>query len=92
MRQTLLGWKMVQAGEYQCDEYMHIHVIPDDNLELKNRITSPSLTGSDMSEAWKNVLGDSDSYLVITPENFIKSVKVCSDTKTILTYLEKRYW
>ena len=31
MRQTLLGWEMVQNREYQCDEFIHLHVIPEGN-------------------------------------------------------------
>jgi hypothetical protein len=37
MRQTLLGWKMIEAGEYNCDEYIHLHIIPKNNKELKLR-------------------------------------------------------
>ena len=92
MRQTLLGWKMVQAGEYQCDEYMHVHVIPENNTELRDRVTSPGLNGRNISEAWKSVLKDPEQYIVISPEEFIKPSSVCPDTQSIITYLEKRYW
>jgi len=92
MRQTLLGWKMVQHGEYQCDEYIHVHVIPENNIELRDRVTSPRLNGSSMSEAWKSVLKEPKSYKVISPENFIKPASICPDTHSIITYLEKRYW
>ncbi len=43
MRQTLLGWKMVQHREYNCDEWIHLHVIPEGNVELRERVTSPAL-------------------------------------------------
>jgi hypothetical protein len=92
MRQTLLGWKMAQAGEYKCDEYIHVHVIPEDNVELRDRITSPRLKGDTMSDAWKFVLREPGRYKVIPPEEFIEPAFICSDTKSIKTYLEKRYW
>jgi hypothetical protein len=92
MRQTLLGWMMIQAGEYQCDEYLHIHVIPDENRELRERITSPKLSGLNMSEAWKNVLNEPDRYMVISPRNFIRPAASCQDTNTVLAYLDRRYW
>jgi len=92
MRQTLLGWKMVQAGEYQCDEYIHVHVIPENNVELRNRVTSPVLNGDSMSEAWKSVLRKPGRYKVFSPEEFLKPVAFCPDTHAIRTYLEKRYW
>lgn len=92
MRQTLLGWKMVQAGEYGCDEYIHLHIIPAENRELKERVTSPDLAGDSMSEAWKNVLLEPARYRVISPEKFLQPGKVCRDTAAIFSYLERRYW
>ena len=37
MRQTLLGWKMANLNEYGSDEYIHLHIIPNGNVELKNQ-------------------------------------------------------
>ena len=92
MRQTLLGWKMVQAREYNCDEYIHLHIIPEENKELKDTVTSPKLSGSNMSKAWKNVLRQPEKYQIISPESFIRPADVCLDTATFISYLEKRYW
>ena len=92
MRQTLLGWKMVQAGDYGCDEYIHLHVIPSANKELKLRVTSPGLHGDSMSEAWKNVLLDPARYAVISPEAFLAPARLCGEIAEIFTYLERRYW
>jgi len=46
MRQTLLGWKMAKAQEYDCDEYIHLYIVPDENAELLLRNTSPGLNGT----------------------------------------------
>jgi len=94
MRQTLLGWKMVQNRECQCDELLHLHVIPSGNVELRDRVTSPGLRskGSNMSEAWKSVLKEPNRYIVITPEDFLKPALDCEDTHSIVAYLKKRYW
>ena len=94
MRQTFLGWKMVQHGEYQCDEWIHLHVIPEGNAELRERITSPGLRlrGDSMSAAWKSVLRERFRYIPITPEEFLRPAFVCADTHSIKVYLEKRYW
>ena len=35
MRQCLLGWRMTMKREYGCDEYLHVHVIPEGNHELR---------------------------------------------------------
>lgn len=92
MRQTLLGWKMVQSCEYNCDEYIHLHVIPSKNKELKERVTSPDLVGETMSEAWQNVLREPERYQVISPEEFLLPVSGCLDTSAIFSYLARRYW
>ncbi len=92
MRQTLLGWKMVQRREYNCDEYIHLHVIPSKNKELKERVTSPDLVGETMSEAWQNVLRNPSQYQVLSPEEFLLPIERCLDTSSIFTYLNRRYW
>lgn len=92
MRQTLLAWQMAKHWEYGADDYMHIHVIPEKNIELRNKITSPGLKGNSMSDAWKNVLTYPGKYVVVTPEKLLGSVINLKDTKTIINYLRVRYW
>jgi hypothetical protein len=92
MRQTLLGWKMIQHEEYQCNEFIHVHIIPAKNHNLKGRVTSPKLKGESMSEAWQGVLQEPSRYQVISPEAFLAPIAVCKDTGSIISYLEKRYW
>jgi len=92
MRQTLLGWQMVTRKEYDCEDWVHLHVIPDENEELKNTVTSPDLNGSNIEEAWKSVLVEPNRYISIDPKKLMLPIKDCFDTKSLLTYLEKRYW
>ena len=54
MRQTLLGWTMTKNKEYEISDWMHVHVIPNENKELKERITSKNLKGKNLEES----LGD----------------------------------
>jgi hypothetical protein len=91
MRQTLLGWKMVEA-EDDCDEYIHLHVIPKGNDKLRNKITSPKLTGKDMSDAWKNLLKEPDRYRVISPDDFLSPLTTEKKAEEFLKYLKTRYW
>ena len=81
MRQTLLGWKMVQSGEYHCDEFIHLHVIPQGNIEMRERVTSPGLRsrGDNISDVWKSVLSEPDRYMTITPEEFLRPACGCPD-------------
>jgi hypothetical protein len=91
MRQNLLGWLMVQAGEYGCSDYLHIHVIPESNHELRNRVTSPGLSGDGMSQAWKSVLNTPECYFVITPEDFLEPIWRSDKYQSIINYLSARY-
>lgn len=92
MRQTLLGWEMSNRREYNAKDWIHLHIIPKDNIELKNTITSPGLVGSDIEEAWKSVLKNPQKYIVKSPEDFLSPIKKCFDSKSLLSYLGKRYW
>jgi hypothetical protein len=92
MRQTLLGWLMVKNKEYGCDEFLHIHVIPNENTKLREIVTSPGLEGESMCAAWRKVLRQPAAYFVLTPENFMRPIDVCEDSASISGYLSKRYW
>lgn len=91
-RQTLLAWEMSNRKEYDADDWLHIHVIPNENKELRNTITSKNLNGNTLEESWKKLLKFPEKYLVISPEDFIKPIINCNDTISIINYLEKRYW
>lgn len=92
MRQTLLAWECVKNNDHNVDDYLHVHVVPDKNEELKYRITSPMLKGKDIHKAWKSVLKDDDKFLTISPNELLSSLQNMKDTKSILYYLNERYW
>ena len=92
MRQTLLGWDMVTRKEYNAKDWVHLHIIPEDNIELKNKITSPGLSGRNIEEAWKSVLKYPDKYIMKSPDEFLLPIIKGRDTRSIILYLRKRYW
>jgi hypothetical protein len=92
MRQVLLGWKMVEAHEYNCDEYIHLHIIPSGNPELRSTITSPRLAEENMSDAWKKALVNPERYKVLSPDELFKPLEREKDVQSLLIYLKKRYW
>ncbi|MBA7577368.1 hypothetical protein ES708_19219 [subsurface metagenome] len=83
MRQTLLGWEMVKRKEYGAEDFIHLHIIPEENKDLKEKITSPGLSGADIEEAWKNTLRKPGKYILLDPKEFLKPVFVSPDTKSI---------
>ncbi len=92
MRQTLLGWTMTQNKEYGATDWLHIHVIPEENKELREQITSKNLKGNSFEESWKSQLRYPDKYIVISPQELLKPIIETEDTKSIISYLTERYW
>ncbi len=91
MRQTLLGWKMVEHGDYGATRFVHVHVIPRANRELRHSVASPGLPDGDMSEAWRSVLVDPDSYTSVSPGQLLAPLQDSSDCAEIRCYLDRRY-
>ena len=93
MRQTLLAHEMIKAKEYKTDSYIHLHIIPKDNKELKEVNTAEGkLIGDKLEDTWKNVLKTPDLYRAIDPGDFLKPALDCLDCIALVTYLKQRYW
>ena len=92
MRQTLLGWKMTSANEYNCDEYIHLYIVPGENIELLLRNTSPGLEGDTINEIWRETLKDPALFRIISPENLLEPLKNEQDAQAFFGYLTHRYW
>jgi hypothetical protein len=83
MRQTLLGWKMVKLNEYGCDEYINLHIIPQENYILRKNIVTPM--------DWKNTLKDPRKYIVLSPEELLHPLRKEQSLKGHFKYLYNRY-
>jgi hypothetical protein len=81
MRQTLLGWKMAELQEYGCDEYVHLHIIPHGNTELRNACRN-----------WKTLLKEPQKYKIIAPDDLLKPLSNKQEAEKLLEYLKIRYW
>lgn len=93
MRQTLLANEMIKAKEYGADSYLHVHVIPKDNKELKQVNTAEGkLDGATLEETWRKILVNPDLYVAIDPQDFLAPASNCNDCIAPLSYLKKRYW
>jgi hypothetical protein len=92
MRQTLWGWKMIETNELDCDEYVHLHIIPKENLKIQE-ITSPNLksNGKNMSDVWKKLLKEPFRYHVLSPEELLFPLKNDQELKSFYDYLKIRY-
>lgn len=92
MRQTLIADQCAKNADHGIASYMHIHIVPEKNYELKNNITSPNLQGTDIHDVWKNILKDSSKFKAMSPKELLEPIFSLKDTKSISKYLEKRYW
>ncbi len=94
MRQTLLAWQMTKnkANELNADDWLHFDIIPENNLNLRYQVTAPDLMQSGIEEAWKSQLKEPGKYNVITPQKLLKPLIFDNNYRSLITYLNKRYW
>ncbi|MCE1164516.1 MAG: hypothetical protein LWX07_03835 [Bacteroidetes bacterium] len=92
MRQTLLAKEIAGSREKGISDYLHLHIIPKENLDLINCFTSPGLSGKTITEAWKNVLKEPEKYRNIDTKEFIKPIFENGEYKELKRYLDYRYF
>ena len=93
MRQTLLAHEMIKAKDFGASDYIHLHLIPNDNHELK--LKNPSiviLLGNTLEETWSNLLKSPEKYKTIDPKVFLEPARKFSNVTKAMNYLEQRYW
>ena len=75
MRQTLLAWQMVEHREFGADDWLHVHVIPEENLALRGRSgAAPNLIGPTTGEAWQSVLKAPERYRLLTATDLLTGI------------------
>ena len=92
MRQTLWVEQMIihkQTESIEADDYIHLHVIPDENYELLHKIFPCSNQG--MEDTWRACLKNQEKYVIISPCELLAPV-LEHEYEPLFTYLQKRYW
>ena len=75
MRQTLLAWQMVEHKEFGASDWIHVHVVPEENATLRGRSgAAPELIGGTMSEAWRSVLKEPERYRILSASDLLAGV------------------
>lgn len=89
MRQTLLVNEMVRLKDYDAEEYLHVHVIPNGNRQLLSKKYDWTDTLG-LEQTWKSYLSEPERYKVLSPNDLIGSIgeRKYSDT---LDYIRNRY-
>jgi hypothetical protein len=94
MRQTLLAWQMIKHKkvELQADDWLHLDVIPENNLKLRYKVPAPELEHKSLEKAWKSQLREPNKYQVISPQKLLSPILFDSKYRIMLSYLNARYW
>lgn len=89
MRQTLWAEQLLihNVPGYEADDYLHLHIIPDNNVELLSK--KYKCSNKNLEETWTSCLTEPDKYVVLSPKELWGNQQ--KDTP-IYKYLEQRYW
>lgn len=90
MRQTLWAEQMVRYRKeevIQADDYMHVHVVPENNTELRGNY---KCSEKDMHTTWINQLNDPSKYILISQEKLMSNLP--AKYTELVESLKKRYW
>ena len=91
MRQTLWAEQMIKnydSEAVKADDFLHMHVIPQENYELLGR--PYHLSGKPMEETWRSLLNDNAKYVIVSPERLLSPVY--ERYPELISYLKTRYW
>lgn len=107
-RQTLWASNKIGAKEFghHIDDYLHIHVIPDQNINLLEKeypvsaahMIDRNLKGDHLKETWTKTLTDGgrERYRLVSPEELFKPLaekpQEWGVDPDLIDYLRLRYW
>jgi hypothetical protein len=91
MRQTLLAWQMVKHKEFGATDWLHVHVVPEENAALRRNAASPQLVGDSMAQKWRSTLREPQRYLLMTPTELLAGVGESGHWSNWRRWLHERY-
>lgn len=92
MRQTLLAWQMVRAGEFGASDWLHVLVVPEENTRLRESTAgAPNLRGSTLARKWRSVLREPDRFLVISPTELVAGTEATGRWQAWRNWLADTY-
>jgi len=91
MRQTLLGWQMVESGELGADDWHHVLVVPGANADLLAKNPSPDLPGGSLGDAWSGVLEEPQRFSIRSPSKLLAGVNPSEQWRDWREWLQTRY-
>ncbi|WP_300718864.1 hypothetical protein [uncultured Desulfovibrio sp.] len=92
MRQTLLGWRMIQDPQHNGDAtcFTHLMVIPRGNTVLRSRSASIADRGGSLEDEWNALVRE--PALFPASEELLRPLAGLEKYAPLLQYLALRYW
>ena len=91
MRQTLWAEQMIKnkaTEKIKADHYLHMHVIPKNNVDLLQK--TYRFSNQNMEETWRCMLNEQSKYIIIDPQELMSPIK--SRCPELYNYLKTRYY
>jgi len=92
MRQTLWTEQIIAnktTETIKSDDYIHVHIVPNENKELLKYEYPVSKKG--MKETWESCLTDTNKYKLLQPKDLFANIDKAK-YQTLINYLAERYW
>lgn len=92
MRQTLWAEQMIcnkSKERIKADNYIHLHVIPSENIDLLDKKYPVSDLG--MEDSWRNYLKEQSKYKIINHQEIVKAISKMPKYNELAEYLRSRY-
>lgn len=91
MRQTLWAEQMIKnkaTERIKADRYLHIHVIPKNNVDLLQK--TYKVSNQMMETTWRSMLNEQSKYIIIDPQELMSPIK--GRCPELYNYLKMRYY
>ncbi|MCD8294083.1 MAG: hypothetical protein LUE27_02385 [Clostridia bacterium] len=107
MRQTLWAEQIIKhkdvltASGDRANDYLHIHVIPNENEALLKNERLYRFSKKSLKDTWEGQLKDKGHYKIVDPEelftpstneSFVDEIEGKKDYSKLIDYLKVRYW
>jgi hypothetical protein len=94
MRQTLWAEQIIKHKRdeiLEVDDFIHIHVVPQNNKSLLKSERGYKKSNKDMEKTWRDCINDQSKYRVVSPEIFTGAIDN-QKYGMLIKYLKERYW
>ena len=92
MRQTLWAEQIIENKETEflkADDFVHIHVIPEENVQLLHR--KYRYSGKGLEDSWRAQIIHQQKYKWVKPIEIVRLISKSNKYAEMTEYLKTRY-